>query len=393
LKKETVLLKSQKIPVQKRLDILFPTLVRTRATKGRERKTDEDKPYYAIDPYRLDKKKINDSEVMARLIGKTQVCAAIQPSFPLAPLSPHIRNRMRHTNEVVSTSAMISCILNLNNELTEGVATGHDIGTCPFGHNGQKALGIKHGLNGAVIAQRVERGGEGLNLTWEVVEGIIEHSRDSSNLASVRLPNETKVVILGDEITYTAADAEDLKNLIKNYKNGSNGGKNKEITGITELLNNGLDKSLPEELNELGKNKRQIILSCINALVEESMRKNCVSFSESAVAQKLREVRARMYKEVYNELDKTEERVKQREDLRVIVEYVSANGLSGSLDPRFAVSFMTDEEARFFARMISDHNPNQEERQQIETLSFREIVCSLPKDIEINHLKSPLWKI
>lgn len=378
---------------QQRLDIFYPTLVRMKATKGRERRIDEDSPYFSINPWGLDKSKLNLCEATKRLFGKMQVCTAVHPPFPQAPLNPHISSRGGHSLEVEATAAIISGTLNLNVPATEATAKVHDLGMPPLGHNGQEALKIFHGLNGAVIAQKVERGGDGLNLTYEVVEGAIEHSQNSLHIAAARIPNETKVVILADEIAYTASDKDDLKNLITNYKNGANGGTKKGITGITELLDNGLDKTLPDELNELGKNKRQVILSCVNALVRESLEKNCVSFSESATAKKLRTFRELMYKEVYTKLDQTEERVKHRQYLEIIVEYIADKGLCGSLDPHFVASFPTDQEALWCGELLSDHNPNEEERQQIETLSFREIIRSLPKDIEINHLKSPLWKI
>lgn len=393
MKLKNNLWKPEKTLFQQRLDIFYPTLVKLKATKGRERKKDEDSPHFSINPWELDKAKIDACDATKRLSGKMQVCAVIHPPFPQTPLNPHLSNRGGHTGDVVSAAGIISCTLNLNVPATGAIGKVHDLGTPPFGHNGQKALKLTggHGLNGANIAQKVERGGHGLNLTYEVVEGAIEHSQNSLHIATARIPNETKVVIIADEIAYTAGDRDDLRNLIMNYRNGANGKKNKEITGITELLDNGLDKNLPEELNELGKNKQEVILSCVNALVKESLEKNCVSFSESATAQKLRAFRELMYKEVYHKLDQTEERIKHREYLEIIVEYIDANGLSGNIDSRFATSFLTDPEALWFATLISDHNPSEEERQQIETLSFREIIRSLPKDIEINHLKSPLW--
>lgn len=394
LKIKKSLWKPEKTLFQQRLDIFYPTLVKLKASKGREQKNGKDKPYFSINPWELDKAKIDACDATKRLSGKMQVCAAIYQPFPLTPLNPHISNRASHTRDVESTSTIISCTLNLNVSATGAISKVHDLGTPPFAHNGQRALGLTggHGLNGANIACKIENNGSGLNLTYEVIEGAIEHSQNSLHIATARIPNETKVVILADEIAYTAGDRDDLNCLIKNYQNGGNGGKNNGITGITELLNNGLDKNLPEELNELGKDKKQVIFSCINALVRESLEKNCVSFSESATAKKLREFRELMYKEVYNKLDQTEERVKHREYLKTIVEYIEANGLSESLDSRFVTSFLTDQEALWFGLLISDHNPNEEERQQIETLSFREIIRSLPKNIEINHLKNPLWK-
>jgi dGTPase len=378
--------------LQQRLDIFYPSLVKLKATKGRKRKKDEDSPYFSINPWELDKAKIDACDATKRLSGKMQVCAAIHQPYPLIPLNPHISNRASHTRDVESAATIASCTLNLNIPAAAAISKGHDLGTCPFGHNGEKALGLKHAWLGWFIGRKVERGGNGLNLTYEVLEGILEHSQNSLNIAAARIPNETKVVIVADEIAYTAADRDDLKNLIMNYKNGANGGKNNEVTGITELLDNGLDKNLPGELNELGKNKRQVILSCTNALVRESLEKNCVSFSESDVAKKLRAFRELMYKEVYHKLDQTKERIKHREYLETIVEYIETNGLSGSLDSRFVTSFLTDQEALWFAKLIIDHNPNEEERRQIETLSFRQIIRSLPKNIKINHLKSPLWK-
>jgi len=137
-----------------------------------------------------------------RLKHKTQVF--------LQPEGDHYRTRMTHTLEVARIARTIARALRLNEDLTEAVALGHDLGHTPFGHAGERALaavmpgGFAHYQQSVRVVDRLEKNGEGLNLTWEVRNGILCHTKgqDAATL-------EGQVVRLADHIAYINHDIED----------------------------------------------------------------------------------------------------------------------------------------------------------------------------------------
>src|SRR6202045_1495433 len=177
-------------------------------------------------PYRNDFQRDRDRVIHARafrrLEAKTQVFTR--------RYSDHFRNRLTHTLEVSQVSRTIAGALNLNVDLTEALALVHDIGHPPFGHAGEKALntaisqhGLKfdHNLHALRIVEDFEQryaAFRGLNLTFEVREGIIKHSRDydaarhpelAEYLLDQRPPLEAQLIDLTDEIGYNTADLDD----------------------------------------------------------------------------------------------------------------------------------------------------------------------------------------
>lgn len=177
-------------------------------------------------PYRNDFQRDRDRVIHARafrrLEDKTQVFTG--------RFSDHFRNRLTHTIEVQQISRTIAAALELNVDLTEALALVHDIGHPPFGHAGEKALdaamrkhgeSFDHNLHALRIVEDFEIryiGFRGLNLTFEVREGIIKHSHDYSEsrhpelkeyLLDCRPPLEAQLIDLTDEIAYTAADMDD----------------------------------------------------------------------------------------------------------------------------------------------------------------------------------------
>jgi len=137
-----------------------------------------------------------------RLKQKTQVF--------LQPEGDHYRTRMTHTLEVNRIARTIARALRLNEDLTEAIALGHDLGHTPFGHAGERLLdqlvpgGFAHYRQSVRVVERLEKGGEGLNLTWEVRNGILCHTKgeDAATL-------EGQVVRLADHIAYINHDIED----------------------------------------------------------------------------------------------------------------------------------------------------------------------------------------
>ena len=193
--------------------------VRVERTRGR-RYPESPHPYR--NDYQRDRDGIIHARAFRRLENKTQVFTGRE--------SDHFRNRLTHTIEVAQISRTIAEQLGLNVDLTEALALVHDIGHPPFGHAGEKALDTamrKHGLyfdhnlHALRIVEDFElryAGFRGLNLTFEVREGIIKHSRDyeaakypelREYLLDQRPPLEAQLIDLTDEIAYNTADLDD----------------------------------------------------------------------------------------------------------------------------------------------------------------------------------------
>ena len=152
--------------------------------------------------FQRDTDRIVYSKAFRRLKHKTQVF--------LQPEGDHYRTRMTHTLEVSRIARTIARALGLNEDLTEAIALGHDLGQTPFGHAGVRALdqvtpgGFAHYRQSLRVVDRLEKNGDGLNLTWEVRNGILCHTKgeDAATL-------EGQVVRLADHIAYINHDIED----------------------------------------------------------------------------------------------------------------------------------------------------------------------------------------
>ena len=200
---------------------LAPYAMRDEDTRGRPF---PEKPHPYRSEYQRDRDRIVHSKAFRRLENKTQV---FDPEY-----SDHFRNRLTHSIEVSQIARTISEALGLNTNLTEVLALSHDIGHPPFSHEGEKVLdqimknyrsGFDHNLHALRIVEDFEEkyaGFRGLNLTFEVREGVIKHSRDytESNHAYVdirqyalgqRPPLEAQLIDLADEIAYSCADLDD----------------------------------------------------------------------------------------------------------------------------------------------------------------------------------------
>ncbi len=152
--------------------------------------------------YQRDRDRILHAKAFRRMKHKTQVF--------LAPRGDHYRTRLTHTLEVSQIARTISRALRLNEDLTEAIALGHDLGHTPFGHSGEAALdavcpyGFNHAMQSVRIVELLEKNGQGLNLTYEVRDGMRNHSMS-------RMPStlEGKVVRLSDKIAYINHDIDD----------------------------------------------------------------------------------------------------------------------------------------------------------------------------------------
>jgi len=185
-------------------EVLNLSVKAQRAIDSKGRRLDEEKCPLRTD-YQRDRDRILHSKAFRRLKHKTQVF--------LSPEGDHYRTRMTHTLEVSQISRTISRALNLNSDLTEAIALGHDLGHTPFGHCGEMRLnqihptGFKHNEQSLRVVdylERTHRNKYGLNLTYEVRDGILNHNGE-------KLPEtlEGQVVKICDRIAYLNHDIDD----------------------------------------------------------------------------------------------------------------------------------------------------------------------------------------
>lgn len=178
---------------------LSPYAVFSDQSAGRD-KTEETCKVRTV--FQRDRDRIVHSKAFRRLKGKTQVF--------LSPEGDHYRTRLTHTLEVSQTARTIAKALRLNEDLTEAIALGHDLGHTPYGHTGEKALnrvcegGFKHNLQSIRVVETLEKHGDGLNLTKEVRDGILNHQT-----AGHPITLEGKIVRLSDKIAYLNHDIDD----------------------------------------------------------------------------------------------------------------------------------------------------------------------------------------
>ena len=188
--------------------LLAPGAAREADSPGRDRPEPPDPLRLA---WQVDRDRIIHTRAFRRLKHKTQVF--------VAPDSDHVVTRMTHTIEVQQIARTIARALNLNEDLTEAIALGHDLGHTPFGHAGEEQLaellpgGFRHNAQSLRIVEVLERDGRGLNLLPETREGIYMHSKEMSSVAAagwgVASTLEGQIVKLADSIAYLNHDIDD----------------------------------------------------------------------------------------------------------------------------------------------------------------------------------------
>ena len=168
-------------------------------TKGRSR---AEEPCPMRTDYQRDRDRIIYSKAFRRLKNKTQVF--------FSPEGDHYMTRLTHTLDVAQIARSLCRALNLNEDLAEAIALGHDLGHTPFGHTGERVLnrlnpkGFRHNEQSLRVADVLENDGAGLNLTYEVRDGILEHKKTGHPHTL-----EGKVVSLSDRISYLNHDIDD----------------------------------------------------------------------------------------------------------------------------------------------------------------------------------------
>lgn len=189
--------------------ILSPRACLSANSRGRKR---EETLHPLRTAFQRDRDRIIHSKSFRRLKHKTQVF--------LAPFGDHYRTRLTHTLEVSQIARTISKAVRLNEDLTEGIALGHDLGHTPFGHAGEKVLaglspdGFFHYQQSLRVVDKLEYGGKGLNLTYEVRDGIVKHSKGRGRILDageeeMPMTLEGQVVRISDVIAYVNHDIDD----------------------------------------------------------------------------------------------------------------------------------------------------------------------------------------
>lgn len=193
---------------ENREESLSPFAAKSRLSKGRLAAED---PCQIRTAFQRDRDRIVHCNSFRRLKHKTQVF--------IAPLDDHYVTRLTHTLEVSQIARTVSMALNLNEDLTEAIALGHDLGHTPFGHVGEKVLdeiyppGFHHNKQSLRVVEVLENNGLGLNLTFEVRDGILNHSKSGSSVLGPDWGEvatlEGEVVRLADLVAYINHDIDD----------------------------------------------------------------------------------------------------------------------------------------------------------------------------------------
>ncbi len=231
--------------------------------------------------FQRDRDRIIHSSSFRRLKHKTQVF--------IAPGGDHYRTRLTHTLEVNQIARTIARALRLNEDLTEAIALGHDLGHTPFGHAGERALndvldgGFRHYEQSVRVCETLEKGGKGLNLTYEVLDGIICHT----NKDAITL--EGRIVKFADKIAYMNHDFDDAEkagiltedDIPEIVRNAFGNSKSKRINAmVNSIINNGTDDI---ELSECDREA----FDCFHKFMFKSVYTNMTAKSEEPKVEKM----------------------------------------------------------------------------------------------------------
>ncbi len=275
------MLHNQELSIRERFEkreheILSPYAAFSDESRGRSRYEEQ----CDIRPvYQRDRDRILHCKAFRRLKQKTQVF--------LAPRGDHYRTRLTHTLEVSQNARTIAKALRLNEELTEAIALGHDLGHTPYGHCGERVLnelcpgGFAHNKQSVRVVELLEKDGCGLNLTYEVRDGILNHQ--TSGKPSTL---EGKIVRLSDKIAYINSDIDDSirAHILK-------------------------EEDIPEEYTKILGNSLQVRLNTlIHDIIRKSEGKNDICMSDEVYGA-LMGLRKFMFENVYtNPVAKAEEK-------------------------------------------------------------------------------------
>lgn len=318
---------------EREVQILSSYATLSKNSRGRER---DEKPCDIRPCFQRDRDRILYSKSFRRLKDKTQVF--------LSPDGDHYRTRMTHTLEVSQNARTIAKALRLNEDLAEAIALGHDLGHTPFGHAGERALnevcpyGFRHNEQSVRIVEKLENYGSGLNLTWEVRDGILNHEMD---LRPSTL--EGRVVRLSDKIAYMHHDMDDalrggilVESDVPRELAKVIGNTNREWidTFIHDIISNSMDADdirMSDEVYDAFHKLRKFMF--------ERVYTNPIAKSQEG---KVEDMIKTLYQHYVNHIDKLPEYLKRMMDEgtekeRAVCDYVS------SMTDRYAVSVFAKE--------------------------------------------------
>ncbi len=273
---------------KKEYDTLSQYAAKAAESKGRERSL-EPCPLRTV--FQRDRDRIIHCKSFRRLKHKTQVF--------LSPEGDHYRTRLTHTLEVAQIARTISRCLKLNEDLTEAIALGHDLGHTPFGHSGERVLAditghFEHNEQSLRVVEKLE-GGEGLNLSLEVRDGILNHKK-----SLVPKTLEGMVVNYSDRIAYINHDIDDA-------------------------IRAGIIDSIPKDCaGKLGGTHSARINTMIKDIIETSFSKPYVRMSEE-IEKATEDLRQFMFEKVYLGSEAKSEESKAENMIRMLYGYFSSN--------------------------------------------------------------------
>ena len=294
--------------------------------------------------YQRDRDRIIHTNAFRRLKHKTQVF--------LAPSGDHYVTRLTHTLEVAQVGRTIARALNLNEDLVEAMSYGHDLGHTPFGHLGEETLdqvyseGFTHSAQSLRIVEKLSREGQGLNLTWEVRQGIISHSKPRGDFLDVKLDEsltlEAQILRLADSVAYLNHD-------------------------IADAIRAGMLKveDLPEKANRtFGTTHSQRLDSLVTSIVQESWPASGLANEaiggkpvigmDSEAREAMMELRDYMFRNVYLPLGNTNQSEVGRDVVKLLYHYFLENA-EEIPPPYFSPDADPDRAAVDYVAGMTDH--------------------------------------
>lgn len=272
--------------------MLSPYATKSSKSKGR---AFEEEPCEIRTAFQRDRDRIIHSKSFRRLMHKTQAF--------ISPEGDHYRTRLTHTLEVSQIARTIARALNLNEDLTEAIALGHDLGHTPFGHLGEDDLdrvvpgGFHHNVQSVRVVEKIEKNGMGLNLSYEVLDGILNHRGAGSPSTA-----EGKIVQISDKIAYINHDIDDAIR-----------------AGI--LTNDMLPQDCIEVLGDTHKKRIDFL---IRDIIKNSKNKDDILMTRE-VRTSMYNLRGFMFDNVYNSGMLSDERKKYGRFLSILYSYYIDN--------------------------------------------------------------------
>jgi dGTPase len=296
-----------------------PYAVKSKSSRGR---LNYEEPCPIRTAFQRDRDRIIHSKAFRRLKHKTQVF--------IAPLGDHFVTRLTHTLEVAQIARTIARALNLNEDLTEAIALGHDLGHTPFGHVGEDVLnelyyqGFRHNEQSLRVVDLLEKDGQGLNLTWEVRDGILNHSKTRVDILGQNWGEvhtlEGEVVKIADAVAYINHDIGDAIR-----------------AGI--ITENDLP---PSAAMVLGHSHSQRINTMVSDIIDYSwaargdgaVSRPAIGMS-SQILEATNTLREFLFDRVYNQRSAEDEAEKAKEVIRALYEYFNKH--EDKLPPEYSV--------------------------------------------------------